>query len=732
MTISFTLNRKADQNVTFKWSTADGTALSTSDYVGKSAQDATIPIGADRTQIKVQTSDAKFIESSIYLKIVLSDIKGAKTSSSETTVTLKPNRIKLTGVKALFGSRKEDGQVCAIDGNGKPLCWGKYMTRTATPSGIRSGSLYPLAIQGLDSGVRSIAFGPNANCVVTVSGAAKCWGGNSNGELGNGTSNASESPVNVMGLESGVRSITITETMTVDSQLKGALFFAVMDSGAVRCWGGGQSSPVTVSGLSGIQSMATYSLNLAFLTSSGAVLTAKRPKSCSEVIVTSNVFDSGIETLVGGTYGACVLTSSKTVQCWGTAYSYPVSVFNLPTGTVRSLSGGSRQACAILTDGKTYCWNNGPSTEHGTFEVTHLPSVASQIESNWRGSGCALLGDETVHCWGDNDYGRLGRGGFSGSEVARPWLGLGIVAKAVVGQYAPFCAIEVDGNVRCWRSDWDQTTLPLTYRMPVIPSVNGTSALSGGFGINCALTPSAGVKCWTRDSRVYDAYGLASGIQQFVNHITTTCGLTFSGEVKCKGFFNYGKFGDLTTVSNLGTGNKQVAMIGTGRQYINDAGDESPCVVTSANAVVCSDYNGIPGMSSDIKSISGGQFKLCALTLAGGVKCWDRSTSKTTDIPGLATGVVELSTGYDDHSCVLMNSGAVKCWGPNSFGQLGNGSGIDSDTPVEVIGIPGKVQSISTGVSRSFAVTENGQIVTWGIRITSGQTGPVVIPVDGD
>jgi hypothetical protein len=87
----------------------------------------------------------------------------------------------------------------------------------------------------------------------------------------------------------------------------------------------------------------------------------------------------------------------------------------------------------------------------------------------------------------------------------------------------------------------------------------------------------------------------------------------------------------------------------------------------------------------------------CAVVTGGAVKCWgDNSWGKlgngtTTDsnTPVPATGLTDATavTASDSHTCALLVGGAVKCWGRGVFGELGTGSTTDSATPVPVTGL---------------------------------------------
>ena len=121
------------------------------------------------------------------------------------------------------------------------------------------------------------------------------------------------------------------------------------------------------------------------------------------------------------------------------------------------------------------------------------------------------------------------------------------------------------------------------------------------------------------------------------------------------------------------------------------AGLTKACVLLNSGAVQCwgNQYGDSPvpisGFGSGVIDIAVGA-EACALTAAGGVKCWQYLVP--ADVSGLTTGVKAIAAG-GDHSCALMNDGTVKCWGSNYYGQLGDGSTSFRSVPVVVYGLTG-------------------------------------------
>jgi alpha-tubulin suppressor-like RCC1 family protein len=115
---------------------------------------------------------------------------------------------------------------CAIV-SGSAKCWG-YNAAGEIGNGTTTNSSTPVQVTGLTSGVTAISVGGSQTTCAVVSGSAECWGANGQGELGNGTtSNHSSTPVQVAGLTSGVTAIAVG----------GGNATCAIVSGSAECWG---------------------------------------------------------------------------------------------------------------------------------------------------------------------------------------------------------------------------------------------------------------------------------------------------------------------------------------------------------------------------------------------------------------------------------------------------------------------------------------------------------------
>jgi alpha-tubulin suppressor-like RCC1 family protein len=320
-------------------------------------------------------------------------------------------------------------------------------------------------------------------------------------------------------------------------------------------------------------------------------------------------------------------------------------------------------------------------------------------------------------------------------------------------------------------------------RTPLLADVDTAEAVEGGASMgmvsaganhSCAVTSTGGVKCFgdntngplgngTSNSGSYipgDVTGLTSGVKAVSAGYAHTCALTNAGGVKCWGSNGFGQLGDTTTTNRLTP--VDVNGLTSGVASIS-SGDYHTCAVTTTGAAKCWGYNAdrqlgdnttanrstptdVNGLTSGVATISAGATFSCAVTTGGGAKCWGKNadgqvgdtttTNRATpvDVDGLASGVATISTG-EAHACALTTGGAVKCWGDNEFGQVGDNTDIDRKAPVNLTTLASGVASISLGYDHSCAVTTGGGAKCWGDNAigavgTGTTTSRFLLPTD--
>jgi alpha-tubulin suppressor-like RCC1 family protein len=389
----------------------------------------------------------------------------------------------------------------------------------------------------------------------------------------------------------------------------------------------------------------------------------------------------------GAHYISSVSVSGIPSSCEGKDFS--LSFYDSATGSsalpIFSFFGDNKRAATVFNSAGYFqqgfqSSGTDVSSASGAFTVTFKTPIALSTDSmkitlqstehkDWAEASivslaaytCTVLNSSGVKCWGNNDQGQLGDGTTTDSSnpISPSGLNSNVIEIATGNNHT--CALLNTGFMKCW-------------------GLNGSGRLGDGT-ITTRTTP-------------VDVQGL-SGVSAISTGGTHTCALLRTGALKCWGTNVKGQVGN-------GTDNQQL----------------TPTDVT--------------GLSSGVIAITAGQFFTCALLNTGAVNCWGDNASgqlgngtTTTsftpvNVSGLSAGVIAIAAGYD-HTCALLNTGGVQCWGSNTYGALGNGGTGDQSTPQTVSNISNAV-AISGGQGHSCALLSTGAVQCWGYNL-NGQLG---------
>ena len=313
------------------------------------------------------------------------------------------------------------GHSCALTNKDGLECWG-LNDSGQVGDGTFVDKRTPVDVVGIDpTTVIGLVSGIHHTCVLTSENEVFCWGDNSHGQLGDGTTDNSHVPLLVDGLEGRITAISA-----------GAQFTCALNSAKdVFCWGNnshGQlndgtedhsSIPVKTTTVSSDTVMISGgTVELHGITSDGAVQLWN-----SQLIIPvtglpeeNNTYVSAGRFAVGG----CSMTVGGDVNCWGEITDAEVN------GAVvrHMLASGEGHACTMKAEGLV-CWGNNShgqlgddSTDDSAEEVLVVGLKQSVIAlAAGKKHTCVILGDETVACWGHNGTGQLGDGSIDHSSV---------------------------------------------------------------------------------------------------------------------------------------------------------------------------------------------------------------------------------------------------------------------------------------------------------------------------
>ena len=662
---------------------------------------------------------------------------------------------------------------CAILDDGSLWCWGDN-AYGQMGTGSFAWAMTPTEV-GLPANTTAIAVsaGTEHTCAIvggsptdgeSYTGMVYCWGSNNYGQLGDGTTDTRLSPTPVdLGPNNSAVEISVSDGFSC----------ALLDDGGVSCWGNGGYGQL---GSTGGATSAPRGVQLG--TGDAAYGISTGSKHVCAVLFGGDLKCWGDNTR--GQLGQMSVIGQSAI---------PLKVQNQTSGTffsntVIGVTAGYDSTCAITNDefndaGQPglYCWGLNDAGQRGDGTVcddgrgdsslfdgcmdngnfgNHAPTMVylSDVPGVVRVSTaldhtCATLTDGSLQCWGANDVGQLGDGSFSDRHYPAS------IAPLVSG-------INNDYNVTMGRS----------------------TMVASGEGYTCAdfstegsdLGPAQGglgTQLWCWGSNTFGNLGDNSSLTNGTNSPFYIRGTDGSYNTVSAGryFFcdSYQCWGHNVNRS-IGSGNildgQTVMRTDVSSSPLKlDLGEAHACAIvadTTNGNLACwgGNWDGQLGVGTMVDSafatkvwlggglsidVSSGESHSCAIREDHTLWCWGGNSAYQLGSGTVPSGFdhpqdelfplqvtidngsrfLEVSAGLS-HTCAIMENRSVRCWGDNTFGQLGNGiSGSVNDSSLSVqvdLGLGRTARSIDTSHSHTCAVLDDYSLKCWGAN-SRGQLG---------
>lgn len=663
---------------------------------------------------------------------------------------------------------------CALLDNASVKCWGR---NTYGQLGIGSsvakgdqpgemGDSLPAVVYNSGATVTKVSAGADSVCILLNDGTVKCWGFNSQGQLGiesSTTKGTSAAHMTSLAAVIGVSSAT-------DISVGTGFACALLTGGYVKCWGNnatgqlGQGSTTDL-GISAGQLSGLPNIDL------GSGITAVK--------------------ISAGAGHACAITSTGGLKCWGSGAGGALGLGNtiivgdgagemgnalalvsLGTGlTAVDVVAGVSQTCVKLNTGATKCWGLNSTGQLGLGHLNSLGDGAGEMGDSLpamplgtgRTTGKIALGayttcvsrdDGSMICYGDNTFGKLAIGApvntgddpnEMGAFLPKIDLGTGVSAAEVAMGAEHACARTTSGQIKCWgRNTYGQlgygdvnsrgvTTASLGNSLAYVNLGTGRTAkriAAGGYH-TCAILDNDSVKCWGKNAFGQLGYNntviLGDGPGEMGDSLPTlnlggmttakdltlggtfSCAILMDDSMKCWGYGAYGQLGQNSTVT------------------LGDNGSEM-------NALTPINFSGLT-----VKSASAGEAHVCAILSDDTLRCWGQGTagklgSDATANIQLPVTAVNLGAGRTakrvsaatNHSCVILDNDSIKCFGANSFAALGTGNttsygaSASSMSTLPIVALPSTLgaKEITTTLNSSCAILTDDSVRCWGSNAT--------------
>jgi alpha-tubulin suppressor-like RCC1 family protein len=268
---------------------------------------------------------------------------------------------------------------CVVLADHSVRCWGRN-DDGQLGDGSTADAPTPVEVTALGASIAEVSAGYEHTCARKTDGTLWCWGGNEDGQLGDGTTQHSSLPAEVAGLGATVAEVSGRYQHTCARKTDGRLW----------CWGN----------------------NLHGQVGDGTSVDALAP-------IEVTALGSSVAGVAAGANHTCAIKTDGTLWCWGWNFDgqlgvgtttgnvfSPVEVTALGS-SVAEVAIGFDHTCARMTDGTLWCWGEAGQVGDGTdvlrdspVEIVGLGATVAGVAAGMNHT-CAIKTDGTLWCWGN-------------------------------------------------------------------------------------------------------------------------------------------------------------------------------------------------------------------------------------------------------------------------------------------------------------------------------------------
>ena len=622
-----------------------------------------------------------------------------------------------------------DYHTCALTISKEVYCWGQ---NNMGQLGSNLAGSTPSKVDLTD--VVAITAGGSHTCALTSSKTVYCWGANWSGQVGVGDDRTQtfRTPRQVYGLENAVEIAAGTNHTC-----------AKLSQGSVKCWGEGRTGEI------GWRDYGLY--------------TAWTPLTVDSL--------ENVEHIYVGSQTSCALLADSSTWCWG-LNNYSQMGYQLKTTTPKnvgwangatSLAVGKSHICATFPDKSVQCsgrndkgqFGNGGYNGRSSLEVVTNAQgsifIVAGGDNEISDSTCAIDSEGLLSCWGSGLRGQIGNGLLENRNIPTKTSTPEIYFSKGFGSAPAVVPVLSNGGVVVSRSSaavsWlsDDGGLPASFEVQLSEDGNVWGAVKVASATSYSFTGLLpGKNYWVRVRGVNDVGSSVSLLNLAFK--TISLDLPQSLRVTGRGVGSVSLAWDKPAQDPDLVDDYQILYSLDGsvwNTFIDGVSNQTTAIVTGLEtgktyyfkiaAVASGQLSaeiGVKSLPSNTYGlITAGGSHMCAI-LEAVLTCW--GSNKDGQLAALPTSesaqsvhvaldnVVQVAAG-GSHTCAIVVTKEVYCWGLNTSGQLGNGSWISSWIPVKVLGI-NNATSISLGNSHSCAVLTDKTVKCWGMN-SDGRLG---------